>query len=133
MFVHPLLQRLSIMKVLSTKHPTHVANGLPQVPPTPLHLSPPSSPPPSTLTIEIDPTQRPPRPLRRSDPLGNFCLPSPLQSILGPKRTLSVLSDSAVTGSQRPVRKVTSHCHFLVETSVNVLHVRFRLFKSAQF
>ena len=106
------LQRLQspedVVKVLSDKHPPPITNGLPESEPLALSPSPPPSASPclSTLTVEIDPALRPPRPQRRSEPIGAFCLPSPHQSILGPRRTLTILSDSALTSSQRPIRKV---------------------------
>lgn len=109
---HIHLQRLNspedVVKVLSNQHSPPITNGLPESEPITLSPSPPPSGSPclSTLTVEIDPALRPPRPQRRSEPMGAFCLPSPHQSILGPKRTLTILSDSALTGSQRPVRKV---------------------------
>lgn len=66
-----------------------------------------------TLTVEIDPHAKPPGRLR-SRSLGEMdasrgsclCLPSPVSSILGPRKTLKVLSESLIPAGARPVREV---------------------------
>lgn len=93
----------------SSPHP--LVNGLPHephhqaVPPSllPLHPLTPTQP----YTIEIDPSSKPPVNGRGSTSEGNFCLPSPLQSLLGPIRTLHLFNESAPANHTcRPVRQV---------------------------
>ncbi len=59
-------------------------------------------------TVEIDPAHcKPQRGQRGTESVSPFCLPSPLYSILGPRRTLHMLSESVLPTQQRPVRSVS--------------------------
>ena len=83
-----------------------LVNGLPSHSLPVLPLQPLMSTQP--YTIEIDPSSKPSLNSSSStEPSGgNFCLPSPLQSILGPIRTLHIFNESSATLSHRPVRQV---------------------------
>ena len=85
-----------------------LVNGLPPHP-TPLPLLPlvPTQP----YTIEIDPSLKCCQSSGSlNESAGNFCLPSPQQSILGPIRTLHIFSESNST-NHRPVRQVKQVAH----------------------
>ena len=105
-------------KGVSTCSPQSLVNGLPSHPLTQLDPRPHPITHPVTLplhpivetqpyTIEIDPLCKFSQSSCSSgnEHAGNFCLPSPLQSILGPIRTLHVFSETAPT-NHRPVRQV---------------------------
>ena len=76
-------------------------NGYSSSPSTP--LSP--APSPNTPMVEIDPCVT----YQQKDGSsgGGFCLPSPLTSLLGPRRSLNVLSEHVDESAQRPVREVS--------------------------
>ena len=78
-----------------------LVNGYSSSPSTP--LSP--APSPSTPMVEIDPCVT----HQQKDDSGSsgFCLPSPLTSLLGPRRTLNVLNEHVDESAQRPVREVS--------------------------
>lgn len=105
-------------KTVPSTPPQPLVNGLPSHPlpqlqshphslphplPLPLHPIVPTQP----YTIEIDPSFKLPQNncLSNNDHAGNFCLPSPVQSILGPIRTLHIFNGTAPT-NHRPVRQV---------------------------
>ena len=97
----------------TTPTPQPLVNGFPCHPhpgPHPLHPPLPLQPllPAQPYTIEIDPSSCKSAQNTTScssEQAGNFCLPSPLQSILGPIRTLHVFNETA-PANHRPVRQV---------------------------
>ena len=85
-----------------------LVNGLsPQPLPLPLHPLVPTQP----YTIEIDPSLKYCQSSGSlNESAGNFCLPSPRQSILGPIRTLHIFNESN-PANHRPVRQVKQVIH----------------------
>lgn len=65
---------------------------------------------PETLTVEIDPNSRGSRTTLGLERSSCVCLPSPVSSILGPMRTLQILTESSELEDQRPVRQVSEKC-----------------------
>lgn len=110
-------------KPQSTPSNPPLVNGLPPHPlPLPLH----PLVPPQPYTIEIDPSLKytPQSSGLSNESVGNFCLPSPRQSILGPIRTLHIFNESNST-NHRPVRQVKKvhHDWWLLHVSYIILDV----------
>lgn len=85
----------------SQSPPPIVHNGLSSTPTTPLTPST-HSLYPTTPTVEINPEVD----HRQMDESSGLCLPSPLTSLLGPRRVMTVLNETMDTAMTRPMREV---------------------------